>query len=537
MYSNVDGAGFRSPRIAILGFMLESHAWAEPCGEEEFRAYCWFEGKAIADEARSEYTAISAEIVGFYGTMDALFGGPPTGRWDDEPIIFINTEPTGPVKEAFFSELLSRVEKGLEACPKLDGVYICNHGGSAATHNDDSDGLFFHAVRRAVGPSVPIIATLDLHSNISALMDESVDVIIGYKTYPHIDMLECGQEAARIMEEMLAPKMMRPSVARITLPILAPNVTQVTATGPYGDLIRRGEAIVEENADVLSISVLSGYEFGDSSKVGMTILVYTRGRDVAMQAKAKAICKDLAICGWDDRFRYVERLKTLSSLEDATAKAKAVGEDASLPSLLFGDVADGPGGGARGNTVYILRAFIDADVQDCIIAVFNDAAAVAECARAGVGSTLTLTLNTEEEDPKSEKFEVSGLVVALSKDGSFNGKYGMTKGTKGSLGPSAALKIGGITLVIISKRTQCLSADQIEFIGLDPASARSVVVKSEVHYRAGFAHIFDTDHRIIEVLVPGLTSPDHTSFAFTRTPRPIFPLDGDACTWSPPSDW
>ena len=181
---------------------------------------------------------------------------------------------------------------------------------------------------------------------------------------------------------------------------------------------------------------------------------------------------------------------------------------------------------------FILRSFIESDVKGCIIAVFNDAAAVAVCASAGVGAEVTLTLNSEEDEPKSEKLVVTGRVQALSESGTFNGKYGMTKGTKGSLGPSAALAIGGITLLIISKRTQCLSADQIEFIGLDPAAARSVVVKSEVHYRAGFAHIFSPD-RIVEVLVPGLTSPDHKTFEFTRMPRPIFPLDSDV-TWPPP---
>ena len=352
MYSKEgDGAlGFRSPRIAVLGFMLESHRWAPPCSEAEFRQYGWFEGEAIAREARSEFSSVAAEIVGFYNTMDALYGR-PTDQWKDAPISFLNTEPTGPVEEAFFIDHLAAVERGLKSCERLDGVFICNHGGSAATHDDDADGLYFRSVRRAVGPEVPIVATLDLHCNISAEMVECVDLIIAYKTYPHIDMLECGQEAARAMEEMLPPHGMRPSVSRIRLPICAPNVTQVTATGPYGDLIRRGEAIAEKDEDVLSISVCSGYEFGDSNKMGLTVLVYTRGRTAAMQKKADAICRELAVAGWEDRFRYVERLETLSSLEDATAMAKRVGEDASLPSLLFGDVADGPGGGARGNTV------------------------------------------------------------------------------------------------------------------------------------------------------------------------------------------
>ena len=168
-------------------------------------------------------------------------------------------------------------------------------------------------------------------------------------------------------------------------------------------------------------------------------------------------------------------------------------------------------------------------MKGCIFAVFNDPAAVIKCTEAGVGATLELMLNEEETDPKSEKLSVTGVVKALS-DGNFIGKHGMTKGQSESLGCSAALEIDGITLVMISKRQQCLSADQILFIGLDPACARSVVVKSEVHYRAGFNHIFPPD-RIIEINAPGLSSPDHHTFEWKRTPRPIYPLDGDAVKW------
>ena len=119
------------------------------------------------------------------------------------PIVLIGTEPAGPVEEHFFKEHLADVHAQLTAALPLDGVYICQHGGSTATHTDDSDGDYFEMVRNAVGPDVPVIATLDLHSNISAKMTACTDLMIGYLTYPHIDSRERAEEAGHVMKEMI----------------------------------------------------------------------------------------------------------------------------------------------------------------------------------------------------------------------------------------------------------------------------------------------------------------------------------------------
>ena len=327
--------GSHPPRVAVLGFNLESHRWARPCEKADFLAYDWWEGSTITEQARAEYPSIFSEIPGFYGAMDSLYGG--ASGWIDVPILVVGTEPAGPAVEAFFKEHLADVRNRLSSCLPLDGVYICQHGGSTATHTDDSDGDYFEMVRDVVGADVPVISTLDLHSNISEKMTSCTDVMIGFLTYPHIDCRERGEEAGHVMKEMISG--MRVSKSRIRLPILAPNVTQVTARGPYGDLIRLGQSKID--ADVLNISILSGFEFADSDKMGMTILVYTRGKHT--QQKADDLCYELAVAGWNARYGYVERLAELTSIEDATLKAKAVGEDKTLPSLLFGDVADNPG--------------------------------------------------------------------------------------------------------------------------------------------------------------------------------------------------
>lgn len=552
----------RVPRVGVCGFSLESHRWAKPCGEEDFKAYSWWVGESITEDVRKPFPAIKGGCVGFFKAMDEEY---TVDGWKPCPAMIISTCPAGPVEAEFFRAHLDEVEGMLRAAMPLDGVYICQHGGSCGEHTDDTDGDYYEMVRGVVGPHVPIISTLDLHSNISDKMVSSVDAMIGYITYPHVDAEERGMEAGHAMKEMIDG--MRTSVAHIRLPLVPPLVTQFTFEDgrtkvPYGDLIRLGQSKLDE--DVLNITILSGFDFSDTDKNGLTILVYTRGKD--KQRKADQICRELAIAGWDDRAAYSERLSDFLTLEEATARAKAAGDDTSLPPLLFADIADNPGGGARSNTTYILKAFIDAGVKGAIIALFFDPVAVEACISVGVGAEVALTLNEKEYDPQSHKLDVKGIVAAIS-DGKFNGSTGMTKGKSCDVGASAALTIGGVTLIINSKRTQvppiidskgiihflriftkltvclcffilstkqCLSADQITFIGgLDPAAARCVVVKSTVHYRAGFPSF--SPGQILEVSAPGgLTTPDHTKLAWERLPRPVYPLDGEKAMWTPP---
>ena len=92
------------------------------------------------------------------------------------------------------------------------------------------------------------------------------------------------------------------------------------------------------------------------------------------------------------------------------------------------------------------------------------------------------------------------------------------------LGPCAALAIGGITVVVVSHRLQCADPVFFEMMGLDIAKARSVAVKSRGHFRGGFDEFF-RPAQIVEVDLPGLTSPMLHRFAWTRLPRPVIPLD------------
>ena len=142
---------------------------------------------------------------------------------------------------------------------------------------------------------------------------------------------------------------------------------------------------------------------------------------------------------------------------------------------------------------------------------------------AGRGEDFIARFNTAEDNEFSLPFEAEARVVALS-DGAIVGRRGVMKGVAASMGPSALLQIGGISIAVISNRQQCLDPIQLEVLGVDVAAARSVVLKSRGHFRAGFDEFFPPE-RIFEVDCPGLTSPALHTFKWTRLPRPVYPLD------------
>jgi len=213
-----------SPRVALLGFSIECNKFAPPATKAHFLARTYLEGSAILEDARSPTPTMLPETPGFVAAMDA------SGPWTPVGIALAMTEPNGPVEHDFFVELLDTIGRRLTAALPVDAVYICSHGAGLTTEEDDPDGVLFEMVRRIVGADVPIAATLDLHANVSERMVQSIDVFIGYRTNPHLDMRERGAEAAAAIREMLAG--VKPQRAFLRLPIVPPTVTMLTTAGP-----------------------------------------------------------------------------------------------------------------------------------------------------------------------------------------------------------------------------------------------------------------------------------------------------------------
>ncbi|CAG2134479.1 hypothetical protein LMG31506_01391 [Cupriavidus yeoncheonensis] len=504
-----------NPRIAILGFAIESNRFAPVSTRADFVSRAYLAGNALLSDARAPAPAMTPEIPAFVRRMDA--GGP----WQPVPILFANAESGGAVDHAFFMETLAIFERGLRAALPLDAVYICEHGAAITTEEDDPDGLVFEMVRSIVGPSVPIVATVDLHANVSDRMVDAVDTLISYRRNPHTDMAERGTDAADILTELMQGA--RFCVAHVRMPVCAPPTQLLTApgTGPYADMIAQAEALADPR--IANISVVGGFAFGDTPKNGMTVIVTTRGdADLARQT-----AHDLVMPAWTGRAAFTP---VLTSVDEAVALAKAAGEDHELPPVLLADVADNPGGGGRGNTPFLLQALLHAGVRDAVLGVVTDPELSAQAHALGAGAEFVAHFNRGESTAYSEAFSAPATVLRLHA-GQGVGRRGQLAGCSFNLGPSALLQVGAVKVVVITNRHQCHEPAFFEMFGIDIAAARTVVVKSRGHFRAAFDQFFRPE-QIFSVDAPGLTSPVLSRFDFKRLPRPMVPLDA-MTDWTP----
>ena len=495
--------------------MLESNAHSPVATREEFAANYHLAGDDMRADWQGAHPRCPMSLSGFVAAMNAA------GDWTPLPLLGAAVGASGPVEHGFFLEVADGIESRLRKALPVDGVYLSLHGAAIGTEEVDPDAVILERVRRMVGPDVPVLATLDLHANVSEKMVRAASVLVAYRTNPHVDMAERGAECARLLREMLAGT--KATAALVKLPLIPPSVTQNTKSGPYADLLAFGQSKID--ARVMNVSISSGFSLGDTPKNGMSVVVTTRN-DAAL---ARRLAREIAQRAWDERHRYEPKL---TSLEGATAMALACGRDATKAALLFADVADNPGGGGRGNTVWILKSFVEAGVQGAILGIFFDPSLAAEAHALGEGARFTARFNRDEAHELSGRFEHDAVVERLH-DGAIIGRRGISAGHTIVLGKMALLRVGSVRVVVVSVRQQCKDTAMFEDVGLDIAAARSVIVKSRGHFRAAFDQHF-SDEQIVEVDVPGLTTPVLSRVPWRHVPRPIYPLDPDM-TWSPPA--
>ncbi|ODU00139.1 MAG: MlrC family protein 3 [Rhodospirillales bacterium SCN 65-16] len=505
-----------NPRIAVLGFAIECNRFAPVTTAEDFEHDADIRGNRIVSEARSGKSITLPDLPGFFTEMDR------TGDWTPVPLRVALAQPGGPVEENFFKAYLAEIEASLKSVLPVDGIFVACHGAALAEGTDDPDGDLFELLRRVAGPDVPIVAVFDLHANVSRRMTDNLDVFVGYLENPHIDIYERGVEAAKHMRELLAGT--RTAVEMVKIPLVPPQIALLTARGPYADLIKYGQTKV--GGDILNVSVMAGFAYSDSPKNGLTAVVTARNGN---RKAAADLSLDIAKRAWGMKERFK---RAMMSLGDAVQLAVSVGRDRRRKPIILADVADNPGGGGRGNTTYLLRALKGGKAQGVFFGVFNDAALAAKAHELGEGAIFTASFNTQEHQEFSLPFDCEAKVIKLS-DGKFVGRRGVLRNVSSDMGPSALLDLGGILVVVISIRCQCMDPRQFEIFDLDISQARVVVVKSRGHFRGGFDEFFKPE-QIYEVDCPGLTSPVLGNFTWTKLPRPVYPLDEET-TWSPPA--
>ena len=505
------GSAERGLRVAVCGFFIECNRWAPVTTRQDFAGALDISGDALGAELVRGQPRLLPDCAGFVAAMNA------TGPWEPVPLRIAAAQPGGPVEQDYFDELAADIEARLRAAGRLDAVFISSHGAALTTGLDDPDGLLFTRIRAVVGPKLPVVAVFDLHTNVSRAMTDALSAFVAYRTNPHTDLRECGEEAARHLHTLLFHG---PGVVELVkLPFVPPATAQLVAPGtPYAELIALGQTRV--GGAILNVSLCGGFALADCDKCGFAVVVSARDGD---RDAARAAARELADAVWAARGRFVSRLTPLPEAVRAAAGAGCAGGE----PLILADVADNPGAGGGGNTVALLRALLEAGAQRVLLGVFTDPDLAREAHNLGVGASFTACFNRRHtpDTPFAPPLSHAARVLGLS-DGAFVGRRGMVKGSQLSMGPSALLDLGGVRVAVISERQQLLDPAQLDVLGVDLSTVSTMVVKSRGHFRAAF-EAFAPVERILEVDCPGLTTPNLATLPWTRMPRPVYPLDPD----------
>jgi len=414
------------------------------------------------------------------------------------PLVWAAATPSAQVTEDAYERIVGMMLDDLKAAGPLDGIFLDIHGAMVTEHLDDGEGELLQRVRAAVGREVPLVASLDLHANVTQQMIDLADVMVAYRTYPHVDMAATGKRAAEVLHGLLSD-LKKPHKAMEQLPFLIPLPWQCTMTEPGGALYRELEKIERKTGVLLSFT--PGFPAADFPDCGGTIFGY--GED-AGRTRAAVRALTGAICEREGEFA--------GTIYDADAGvAEALRRPLGRPVVLA-DTQDNPGAGGSSDTVGLLEALVRAKVPDAALAVMWDPASAAAAHEAGKGATITIDLGGKSGAPGQHPFRGSFVVEALG-TGEFLGTGPMYGGAHMKLGPMALLRIGGVRVVTATRKVQ--AADQAIFrhLGVEPTTTRLLALKSSVHFRADFAPIAQD---ILVVKAPGAMLADPLDFPFRR---------------------
>jgi microcystin degradation protein MlrC len=457
---------------------------------------------------------VGAEAITERGQANtALAGFLDAGRshdWHVSHVLSAAAGPSGKVRRSTFDWLSDPIISTINQ-HQFDGILLGLHGAMDLDFCEDGEGELLRRIRSVVGEGMPIAITLDPHANVSNQMCALADIIVSFKTYPHIDMRDTGRQAGEILHRTMAGEI-QPRTIRESQPMLEEVNGGRTDIGPMIERISAARAY-EEQANVFAVSINAGFAGADVAEVGPTVLVTGQGDFAAHTAFAETIADDI----WNRRH---EVLNDYLSVDEAAAIAAAY--EPNEGPLIVADYADNPGAGGYGDSTELLRALLEAGVSNACFGPMVDGEVAQQLHSAVVGERIQIVLGGKTDarfggGPLTLEVEL----VAIS-DGRFTGDGPMIHGLKGSFGPTAVVLVGGIEVLVISIARQILDLQQFTTFGINPQSKSVVALKSMQHFRSAFEPIAG---HVIVCDSGALCTPRYDRLPYRNVPRPIFPLD------------
>jgi len=390
---------------------------------------------------------------------------------------------------------------------ELDGILLSLHGAMVTESRQDPETDAVREVRSVVGYDMPLMVAFDLHGNKDSAILKEATAIFGYQSSPHVDSGETGRRAARAMLATLKGEI-KPTMAMAKPGIAGATVFSATTISPMKDIIARLHEW-EKRPRVVDVTVLFGFPWSDVHTLGMSMVAVT-DNDPEL---AQKIVDDLAELAWEKR-EALTRGEKLYNVKDGVARAIKKAECASNPIVIL-DFAD-----RTGDTTWVLRELLAQGAMNTALPCFYSPDAAAACIEAGVGSTVEVKVGGGTGWLDGGPVKVKGEVLWTG-EGKYIGTGPMRKNRQINLGPTTIIKVDGIWLQLVTRKTSLIDEDPFIQFGYNPRDFDIIVSKSKTHFRAVYEKLGE---EIIIVDAPGQGTADLSIFEYKNVPPGVYPI-------------
>ncbi len=441
------------------------------------------------------------DLMGMRPSIQAVHARAAAEGWRVTQGLATAAQPMGPVVHGVYHRFRTLILDGLRQAMPVDGVVLILHGAMTTERCDDCEGDLLQAVRALVGPDIPVGVSLDLHCHFTRAMREATPILIACKEYPHTDLPDAATAATDLVIEV-ARHRADPVLVGRACPLMG---LWPTDREPLRGFVSRLRAL-EDRPGILSVSLGHGMSYGDVPEAGAALWIVAQRGTPDIGSLADSLVQDLVAMREKIGVRFVGLDPALDRL------AAWVGPK----PLVLADVADNPGGGAMGDSSFILRALVERGMGKVALGAIWDPGLVQTCFEAGEGARFRMRVGGKSGVAAGDPVDVDASVMALRREHSQD-----DFGARADLGPSAWVRTAcGVDVVLISRRQQVLGLDLFTGLGLDPTGYRGIVVKSMQHFMASFAPVVG---EVIHVDTPGLMRSDFENIAFERRNLDFWP--------------
>jgi microcystin degradation protein MlrC len=420
--------------------------------------------------------------------------------------------PSGAVDDEAFDAMCAKIVGAVE--PHHDAVMLDLHGAMVTQSHEDGEGELLRRLR-AAHVDVPVCVALDMHANLYEDIVALSNIITGYHTYPHVDTYETAKRAGELLLATLRGKH-TPVMVWGHLPMLPHIMRQGTDDFPNQQLQARAAQMEEQGA--LSVALFTGFPHADISNAGLSVVVVSDGDD----KQALAWRDELLDQAWREREAFVYKLEPLS---ESVARAKVAAQQAGDGPVILLDHYDNTASGGTMDTTEVLAEILAQDLDDVAAFGIYDPDAVAAMIAAGVGAHIEIEVGGKTPMPliprQSKPLALRGIVKLVS-DGRFTATGPMNRGAQMQMGRCAVLDTGKVEVVIVSRHVEPFDPGCFNSVGIIPERKRFVMLKSRIHYRAGFKNMV---REIVECAGVGVCTSDYSELDFKHVHRPVYPLD------------